>query len=487
MNNTAPALTVKESALLAAIAEGMDEPGCGWLHEVTPFQNDHSTAGVLGSLVKKGLVLSHKDTDGVPGVPSYWVELTPAGEALAPAAAPAPLSPAPVLPELPSRFASGGFTGLQPWGNMPGYVVKGQQQQQPQQPPAAPAPVVAAGPRSRTTAPSHLPEAGARLLDRFELKFDSVLTVGTSNTKIGKGQAIAHSAGFFGLPAKQLSTAVHGAMDAPVAARGRLETVRQLALANGLGALVQNLNACPWSSAGCRDGCLVFCGRNAMGTAPAACKARRSLARLWAPNVFSVVLLWAIAREYAKAQRMGLPLSLRLKGTDDLPHHLQRFNLHQDEAAILARRYGLPAIPGWGTTLPEILQIVLGDGSLKWYEYSKAPLGGSQGLLELQGCGIDVTASLAADRRGGARAATGAVRAGLRLAIPLDIRRGAAIPSELLLAPTLGLPAPYGSPEFGRVPADDKPVRLFCIDGDKTDLRWLDPQGPQPGDSMVWP
>jgi hypothetical protein len=284
----------------------------------------------------------------------------------APPAAPAPLSPAPVLP---SRFASGGFAGLQPWGNMPGFVAQSQQQQQPQQapaaaltpraaraawgaaseavlsgeatpallekvaaditgrPPAAPAPVVAPGPRARNTAPSHLPDEGVRLLDRFELEFDSVLTTGLANTKIGKGAALAHSAIFHGLPAKQLETAVYGAMDAPVAARGRLETVRRLALANGLGASVQSLNACPWSSAGCRDGCLVFSGRNAMGTAPAACKARRSLARLWAPNVFSVVLLWAIAREYARAQRMGLPLSLRLKGTDDLPHHLQRFNL----------------------------------------------------------------------------------------------------------------------------------------------------------------
>ena len=437
----------------------------------------------------------------------------------APAAAPArvllpgevvpPAAPAPFI----YNWAQGAYPAS-PAPELPAFVTHQQQQQQPQQgreyrsparggrvawdepgesaaalaalpvlPPAplSPAPVVAAGPRSRQTAPSHLPDEGARLLQRFELGFDSVLTAGLANTKIGKGAALAHSAIFHGLPAKQLETAVYGAMDAPVAARGRLETVRQLALANGLGALVQSLNACPWASDGCRDGCLVFSGRNAMGTAPAACKARRSLARLFAPSVFGVVLLWAIAREYARAQRMGLPLSLRLKGTDDLPHHLQRFNLHQDEAAILARRYGLPAIPGWGTTLPEILQIALGDGSIKWYEYSKAPLGGSQGLLELQGCGIDVTASLAADRRGGARAATGAVRAGLRLAVPLDVKRGAAIPSELLLAPTLGLPAPYGSPEFGRVPADDKPVRLLCIDGDKTDLRWLDPQGPQPG------
>jgi hypothetical protein len=396
-------------------------------------------------------------------------------------AAPAAPAPAASAPELPA------------------FITRSQQQQQPQQAPAAalppagisaggyspaaPAPVclVNAGPRARSTAPSHLPAEAARLLQRFELDFDSVLTTGTSNTKIAKGQTTAHSAGFFGLPAKQLSIAIYGALDAPVAARGRLEAVRRLALDNGLGAAAQRLNACPWASDGCRDGCLVFSGRNAMGTAPAACKARRSLARLWAPNVFSVVLLWAIAREYAKAQRMGLPLSLRLKGTDDLPHHLQQFHLGAAEAALLARRYGLPAIPGWGTTLPEVLSLALQDGSIHWYEYSKAPLGGSQGLLELRGCGVDVTASLAADRRDGARAAVGAVRAGFRLAVPLDIPRGAALPSELLLAPTLGLPAPADSPEFGLVPADDRPVRLLCIDGDKTDLRWLDPQGPQPG------
>lgn len=47
-------LTTKEQELLALIQEGMDESGCGWLHElvdVTP-----SIKGVLGSLVKKNQV-----------------------------------------------------------------------------------------------------------------------------------------------------------------------------------------------------------------------------------------------------------------------------------------------------------------------------------------------------------------------------------------------------------------------------------------------
>jgi len=66
-------LTDKEQALYAAIQEGMDAPGSGWLHEVTPFRNDHVTAGVLGSLILKGLVHSHEDNDGP--CTCYWVEV----------------------------------------------------------------------------------------------------------------------------------------------------------------------------------------------------------------------------------------------------------------------------------------------------------------------------------------------------------------------------------------------------------------------------
>ena len=147
MNNTAPApaLTVKESALLAAITEGMDAPGCGWLHELADA--NRSTNAVLGSLIKKGLVHSHKDTEGVPGVPSYWVELTPAGEALAPAAAPA--APAPELTSLPlirkiqaaalapllpgEAVAPAAPAPAGPAPELPAFVTHQQQQQQPQQ------------------------------------------------------------------------------------------------------------------------------------------------------------------------------------------------------------------------------------------------------------------------------------------------------------------------------------------------------------------
>ena len=74
MENTTE-LTPKEQVLLDAIKHGMDEPGCGWLHELA--EETRSTAGVLGSLVKKGLVVSTKFPPEAPGYgPSYWVELS---------------------------------------------------------------------------------------------------------------------------------------------------------------------------------------------------------------------------------------------------------------------------------------------------------------------------------------------------------------------------------------------------------------------------
>ncbi|CAB5223481.1 hypothetical protein UFOVP383_79 [uncultured Caudovirales phage] len=359
------------------------------------------------------------------------------GEAAAPAApaAPAPLAPAPALP-----------------------VWQSQHQQQPQQGPA-----LQIGPSARIAAPSHLPADARRLLQRFELDLDAILTMGASNAKIAKGLGEAFGVIHHTLPGRSLGAAVHGPIAGPTAPRSRLEEVRRLALANELGALVEAFLACPWASEGCLEGCLAWAGHGGISTNVASCRGRRGLARLWEPKIYSIVLLWAIAKAYAKAKKLGLPLAVRLKGTDDIGYHLQRFNLSASEAAILARRYGLPAIPGNGTTLPEVLQIVLGDGSLQWYEYSKAPVHGHQGLKQMRDCGIDVTASLAADRKGGLADAMAAVGAGFRLAVPIAFPKGATLPEALLLR------------------NGDTIQRLKCIDGDQSDNRWLDRQGPQEG------
>jgi hypothetical protein len=68
-------LTEKEQALYDSVVSGMDEPGSGWLHELAPCGwSDRSTAGVLSSLIKKGLVDSHKEPPNEPGAqPAYWI------------------------------------------------------------------------------------------------------------------------------------------------------------------------------------------------------------------------------------------------------------------------------------------------------------------------------------------------------------------------------------------------------------------------------
>jgi hypothetical protein len=73
-------LTTKEQALYNSIVEGMDQPGCGWFHELTPCDwSNRSAAGVLASLIKKGLVHSHKEPGNEPGAPpAYWLTLTEA-------------------------------------------------------------------------------------------------------------------------------------------------------------------------------------------------------------------------------------------------------------------------------------------------------------------------------------------------------------------------------------------------------------------------
>lgn len=73
-------MTEKETVLFNAIALGMDSPGEGWLHELA--DENHSTAGILGSLITKNLAYSCEEKE--PGMPtSFWVGLTDEGKELA--------------------------------------------------------------------------------------------------------------------------------------------------------------------------------------------------------------------------------------------------------------------------------------------------------------------------------------------------------------------------------------------------------------------
>lgn len=356
-----------------------------------------------------------------------------------------------------------------PGPSLPAFVTYGQQQQQPQQAPApaaAPAPLVAPGPQARKTAPARLPADVAQLLARFGLSLDGLLTEGLSNAKLAKGAALAWPVILHHLPARSLAQAVAGAEPGPTAPRSRLPGLQALAEREGVLSLALAHNGCPWASAGCAAGCLAWAGHGGMSATVAAARARRTLAFLADPAAHGRALLWAIARAWARAQAKGLPLAVRLRGTDDLAWHLQRVTVSPAEAQALARRYGLPVAPGQGQTLAEALCLAPA-GSLHLYDYSKAPVSGPLGLQAQRAAGFDVTASLAADRPGGAAQALQAIAAGFRLAVPVALPKGAALPRTLWLAAS-------ASPE-------DLPARLLCIDGDATDHRWADPAGPQPG------
>ena len=70
-------LTVKEQSLYDSVVKGMDVPGSGWLHELAPCGwSNRSAAGVLSSLIRKGLVHSDKVPPTEPKAsPAYWITL----------------------------------------------------------------------------------------------------------------------------------------------------------------------------------------------------------------------------------------------------------------------------------------------------------------------------------------------------------------------------------------------------------------------------
>ena len=399
-------------------------------------------------------------------------------------AAPAPAGPAPELPQLVAYFQQQQQPQQAPAPAAPApagparYLASGAPYRLPEPAPAAPycltsagpapaaapAPVVAPGPRARNTAPLGLPVDAAALLQRFGLSLDGLLTAGASSPKLSKGDKVAASVILHHLPARSLSAAVYGPEAGPTAPRSRLSGLQALAALNGIEALVAGHNGCPWASKGCAAGCLAWAGHGGISTTVAAARARRTMAFVWGHGTYALAVLWAIGRAYAAAQRKGQPLAYRLRGTDDLPWHALRFNLLPAEAAVFARRFGLPVVPGIGTTIPEALQLAA-PGTLQPYEYSAAPLHGPYGLLAQRAAGIDTTCSLKADRPGGCVDALEAVAAGFRVAVPVAIKKGQPLPPVIMLRPSANGPI----------------LRLLTVDGDLSDHRWLDPAGPQPG------
>jgi hypothetical protein len=183
------------------------------------------------------------------------------------------------------------------------------------------------------------------------------------------------------------------------------------------------------------------------------------------PHTYGRAILWAIARQWAKARTLGLPLAVRLRGTDEGPSigwHRLAITVTPSEVQTLRRRFGIDVLAGDGIdhTIARAFSIPVQDGTLKFYDYSKSPVSGPLGLLAQQSAGWDVTASFAADRPMAVSDGIAALRAGFRLAVPVGLIKGQPLPK------TLTLITPYG----GR-------LTVPAIDGDTSDHRWADPAG----------
>ena len=311
--------------------------------------------------------------------------------------------------------------------------------------------------------PCAVPADARALLQRFGLTTSTLLTSDRQSPKLRHGQALARSVILYTLPARSLAEAINP--DNPAGGpRSFVPELFSLAEAHGLSQKARVYNGCPWATAGCGGAggaCLAWAGHAGMGSPEknpiVAARGRRTLARLADPEAFARAVFWSVLRHLLRARRDGLPLAVRLRGTDDHPHHLQRVPITPYEADRIAARYGVDVIPGEDITMTARLAAL---PELRPYEYSAAPVAGPLGLIAQRAAGVDVTSSFKPDRRTGCADAVAALRHGFRLAVPVRFSKGAPLPSALTLT----------------VAGDS--ITVPTVDGDTGgDHRWTDPHG----------
>lgn len=296
------------------------------------------------------------------------------------------------------------------------------------------------------------PEDVDRLLTLFGLTPGQLLTTANPKTARDGRQRIAiHHA----LPSRGLARACDPATAAPTAPRGYLPALAALAERNGMVAAVARHNGCPYATSGCASACLAHAGHGGLSVDVAACRGRRTMARLADPVTYARAILWAACGELAAARAAGLPFALRLNGTDEFPWFAQRFPISVADAVAIRRRYGVDVETGDALTVADAFAAPNPDARL--YEYLKAPVDAPDGLRAWRAAGFDVTASFAADRSTACRDAIAAARAGFRVAVPVAIGKGQPIPSGVIISD-------------GR-----DAVALRTVDGDASDARYRDP------------
>jgi len=304
--------------------------------------------------------------------------------------------------------------------------------------------------------PCAVPADARSLLQRFGLTTSTLLTSDRQSPKLSKGQAEARAVILHHLPARALAAAITPATDGATPARSFIPGLLELAERERVTAAARRHDGCPFSTGGCAMGCLNWSGHGGLNVSVAAARGRRTLALLADPTAYGRAVWWSVLRHLLRARRDGLPLAVRLRGTDDHPWHRHDVPITPYEADRIAQRYGVDVTPGEAITMAARLAAL---PELRHYEYSKAPTAGPLGLISQREAGADVTASFAADRATAAADGIAAIRAGFRLAVPVALRKGDPLPSHFTLA------------------SGGEAVTVPAIDGDASDHRWADPHG----------
>ena len=300
-----------------------------------------------------------------------------------------------------------------------------------------------------------LPDDVRGLLAAFEMGLPDILTV---NPKVIKTTAagIARSVIHHAKPSRSLARAIDPRNNNATATRAFLPSLRALAERNGMITAAVSHNGCMHATPSCISCCLEQSGHGGLSVAVSAARGRRTLAMVADPVTYARTMVFALARETARARRDGLPLAARLCGTDETPWFRRLFPVSVADAERIRRRFGVHVNVG------ERLNVAatFGDvADLTLYEYLKARTNDADGLIAWRAAGWhDVTASFAADRSTAVRDAAHAIRAGFRVAFPVMLDKRAAPLRSLTLRPDDGVA-----------------VTIPAVDGDATDARWLDP------------
>ena len=278
------------------------------------------------------------------------------------------------------------------------------------------------------------------------------MTGAASNAKIAKNAraAMPPAVILHHLPDKQINAVINSDNAADTINRQYIAELSDLSKKFNLTNKLKNYTGCAYSSAGCRRSCLVFSGRSNIFKAVQYARGRRTLAAIDRPTAYARGLVFSIAYHYKKA---GGALSVRLKGTDENNIHFKKINLSINEINNINSYYGLNIIY---SDKPRVISQIFKNDSIIFYEYSKAPI---NYLNRLKALGVDVTASLVADRPTGAADAITAINGGYRLAVPVTLNKADRIPRRVIISDNTGR----------RV---DIPARSF----DNYDYRPADPQ-----------